>query len=267
MSHINTEDQELIYMHRDQQQNPQKHFDLSNEYPEESTLKKYIRLTVGENASLFSLFWHELLLGFCLYIPGILGILMKKILYPLCFQQISHKANIGRQVTLRCPRQIQLNEGVIIDDEVQLIATSRHPQAISIEKNSFVRSHVVINAGPPQGFVAIGQRTGIGQGTVLYGNGGLRIGNDVMISGHCFIVASSHVYEQKDKPMNQQGFTAKGISIGNNVWIGAGVTILDGVTIGNNLIVGSNSVINQSVEANSTVAGSPAKPIEKTVLL
>jgi len=233
---------------------------------DESALRRYIRITVGENASLFSLLWHEILLGFCLYIPGIIGIGIRKLLYTLCFPHFSFNSYIGRQVTLRCPRQIALKEGVIIDDEVQLIATSHHPKAISIEENSFLRSHVMINAGPPEGHVSIGKRTSIGQGTVLYGNGGLRIGDDVMIAGQCFIVASSHVYEQKDKPMNQQGFTAKGISIGNNVWIGAGVIILDGVSIGNNVIVGANSVINQSVTDDSTVAGSPAKAIRPNSL-
>lgn len=251
-------------MDNNQQKKDQKHHIMSNEYSDESALKRYIRLTVGENSSLFSLLWHELILGFCLYIPGIVGLIIRKLLYPLCFPHFKYGAYIGRQVTLRCPRQISLEEGVIIDDEVQLIATSRHPQAISINKNSFLRSHVMVNAGPPDGYVIIGQRSSIGQGTILYGNGGLQIGDDVMISGQCFIVASSHVYERKDKPMNQQGFSTKGISIGNNVWIGAGVTILDGVMIGNNVVIGANSVVNRSIEANSIVAGSPARPIKPT---
>ncbi|WP_319588539.1 acyltransferase [uncultured Desulfobulbus sp.] len=245
-----------------QQQGPQRHYDISSEYSEESAFEKYIRLTVGENASLFSLLWHELLLSFCLYLPGITGLIIRKLLYTLCFPHFNFKSYVGRQVTLRCPRQISLGEGVIIDDEVHLIATSRHPQAISIGKNSFLRSHAMVNAGPPEGHVTIGQRTSIGQNTILYGNGGLLIGNDVMIGGNCFIVASSHVYEQSDKPMNQQGFTAKGIRIGNNVWIGAGVTILDGVTIGDNVIIGANSVVNHTIKANSKVAGSPARLIQ-----
>ncbi|OGT33671.1 MAG: hypothetical protein A2W28_03085 [Gammaproteobacteria bacterium RBG_16_51_14] len=251
-------------MNTEQKPEAQKHYNISKEYSVESALRRYIRLTVGENASLFSLIWHELLLGFCLYIPGLPGLAIRNLLYTICFPHFHRKAYVGRQVTLRCPRQICLDSGVIIDDEVQLIATSRHPHAISINKDSFLRSHVMINAGSPEGFVSIGERTGIGQGTILYGNGGLRIGNDVLIAGHCFIVASSHAYEQTYMPINQQGYTAQGITIGNNVWIGAGVTILDGISIGDNVIIGANSVVNKSVEANSTVAGSPARQIKRT---
>jgi len=237
------------------------HYKLQDYQQNKSALQRYIHLTVGENAGIFSLIWHELLLGICLYIPGILGIGLRSVLYPLCFAGFDRKSYVGRSVTLRCPRQINLSPGVIIDDCVQLIATSRKPLAIRIGENSFLRSGVMINAGPPEGHVYIGRDCSIGQGSILYGNGGLTIGNDVMIAGQCFIVASSHTHEQSDIPYAKQGFTAEGIQIGDNVWIGAGVKILDGVTIGKGAIVGANAVVTRDVEPNTTVVGIPARPV------
>lgn len=52
--------------------------------------------------------------------------------------------------------------------------------------------------------------------------------------------------------------------IGNNVYISAGARILGGITIGNNVIIGANSVVIKDVPDNSIVAGVPAKII-KTV--
>ena len=119
----------------------------------------------------------------------------------------------------------------------------------------------MINAGPPDGFVHIGENSSVGQGSILYGHGGLVIGNDVMIAGQCFIVASSHNYENPDVPMKKQGYTAKGITINNNVWIGAGAKILDGVTIGEGAIIGANAVVTSSVSAKTKVGGVPAREL------
>ncbi len=166
-------------------------------------------------------------------------------------------------MVLRCPRQIQLEPKVIIDDDVQLIASSRVRFAIKIGEGSFLRSHVMLNAGSPDGYINIGKNSSIGQATIIYGNGGVVIGHDVLIAGQCFIVASSHVYSAKDKPVNEQGYSAKGIEIGNNVWIGAGVKILDGVRIGDGAIIGANSVVNKSVAPYTTVAGVPARIIRR----
>lgn len=241
-----------------------KKYNLSELYSQETSLQRYKRLTVGENSGNWSLMWHELLLGICMSFPGLPGHGLRHKLYPKFFKQFHNNTFIGRYVTLRCPLQIATDEGVTIDDFSQLIATTRHPQGISLGANSFVRSFAMINAGPPDGFVHIGKNSGIGQGTILYGNGGLTIGDNVIIAGQCFVVASSHVYDDPDTPISEQGFTAKGITIGNNVWVGAGAKILDGVTIGEGAIIGANAVVTKSVKPHSKVAGIPAREIDIT---
>lgn len=236
-------------------------YDLHEMYGSESGLQRYIRLTVGEGASMGALLWHELLLGVATGLPGLLGFGIRNLLYPLAFKGFDKKAYLGRQVTLRCPRQIHLASQVIIDEFVQLVATSRRADAIRIGPGTFVRSYVMINAGPPEGFVHIGRDSSIGQSTILYGNGGLTIGNKVMIAGQCFIVASGHNFDDPHVPMRDQGFTAKGVTIEDNVWIGAGAKVLDGVTIGRGAIIGANAVVNRSIPADARVAGVPAKEI------
>ena len=121
----------------------------------------------------------------------------------------------------------------------------------------------MLNSGPPDGYIRVGKNSGIGQSTIIYGNGGVEIGDDVMVAGQCFIVASSHKFDTDDRPIKQQGHSAQGIRIGNNVWIGAGAKILDGVTIGDNSIVAANAVVNKDVESGSIVGGIPAIPIGK----
>ena len=52
-------------------------------------------------------------------------------------------------------------------------------------------------------------------------------------------------------------------TIKNNVWIGPGARIYGNITIGNNVVIGTNSVVNKSFNDNITIAGSPAKIINK----
>ena len=55
--------------------------------------------------------------------------------------------------------------------------------------------------------------------------------------------------------------TSKGVTIGDNVWIGAGSTITDGSVIGDNSIVVANSLVNRRYKANSIIQGSPASVV------
>lgn len=243
---------------------PIRQYNLDDIYANESNLRRYIRLTVGDNASLWALFWHELVLGLCGGIPGIAGLGIRNKLYSMVFSGFSKKAYLGRNALLRCPQQINLSAGVILDDYSQLIATSNQSNAITLGINTFVRSYAMINAGPPEGFVHIGCNTRIGQGSLLYGNGGLEIGENVMIAGQCSIIASSHNHEHPDIPIMHQGISAKGITIKNNVWIGTGVRILDGVTIEEGAIIGANAVVNRDVATGEKVGGVPARPLKSS---
>lgn len=230
-------------------------------YGDETTWARYIRLTVGEGASPWRLLVHELILGLCYWVPGLVGFGLRRLLYPLAFGGFARCAFVGHHVTLRCPRQISIGAGVVLDDYAQLIATTRQASGIQIGDGTFVRSFACLNAGPPEGFIRIGRNSGIGQGTVLYGNGGLNIGDNVMIAGQCFIVASSHRAEDATRPISTQGFHARGITIEDGVWVGAGVKILDGITIGKGAIIGANAVVTRDVSAGARVGGVPAKPL------
>jgi len=51
-------------------------------------------------------------------------------------------------------------------------------------------------------------------------------------------------------------------TLGNHVVVGAGAKILGGITVGDNVKIGANSVVLKNVSANSTVIGVPARVIK-----
>jgi acetyltransferase-like isoleucine patch superfamily enzyme len=56
---------------------------------------------------------------------------------------------------------------------------------------------------------------------------------------------------------------SKAIDIGKNCFIGCNSIILKGTVLGNGCVVGAGAVVSGKFEANSVIAGNPAKVIKK----
>ena len=55
------------------------------------------------------------------------------------------------------------------------------------------------------GSINIGNNVYINPFSILYGHGGLTIGNDVLIAGHVMIIPANHLYLDKNKTIIEQG--------------------------------------------------------------
>lgn len=104
--------------------------------------------------------------------------------------------------------------------------------------------------------VKIGRNVVVMPGCLMMSAGGISIGDGTMIAANVQLISNNHdLYER-------QVITCKPVNIGKNVWIGAGATILPGVTIGDNAVVGAASVVTKDVDADTIVAGNPARVIK-----
>ena len=114
---------------------------------------------------------------------------------------------------------------------------------------------------PYGGSIQIGRDFFCGPYTLLYGHGGLRIGNKVMIAGHCVIIPANHNVDDPLKPISAQGEARRGITIEDDVWIGCGVRILDGIRIESGAVIGAGAVVLRDVPGRAVMAGVPARVI------
>lgn len=114
---------------------------------------------------------------------------------------------------------------------------------------------------PYGGSIRIGNRVNINPYSILYGHGGLEIGDDVLIAAGCILIPANHNFGSLEMPIHSQGLTCRGIVIENNVWLAARVTVLDGVRIGSGAIVAAGAVVTRDVPSNAIVAGVPARVI------
>ena len=91
----------------------------------------------------------------------------------------------------------------------------------------------------------------------------LTIGDNCSFGNNVTIWSSNHCFESKIQLIIEQGYTAKKIEIGNDVWIGCNVTILPGAIIEDGCVVAAGSVVLDRFTAYSMVGGVSAKFLKK----
>ncbi|HJT42743.1 MAG TPA: acyltransferase [Rhizomicrobium sp.] len=116
---------------------------------------------------------------------------------------------------------------------------------------------------PFGGFIRLGYRCGVNPYCVLYGHGGLTIGDHVRIAAHCVLVPANHGMALDGGLIAEQPMSLKGIRIGNDVWLGAGVKVLDGAVIGDGCVVAAGAVVRGTLEPYGIYAGVPAKLVRR----
>lgn len=96
---------------------------------------------------------------------------------------------------------------------------------------------------------------------VVVDDGEVHIGNYVMCAPNVTISTTGHpVYGEYRRDGTQFSLA---IHIGNDVWLGANCVILPGVTIGNNVVIGAGSVVTHDIPDNVVAVGSPCRVIRE----
>lgn len=114
--------------------------------------------------------------------------------------------------------------------------------------------------------VVIGDDVAMAPFVHIWGQGGIRIGNRVMIGSHCAISTLTHDYRERNM---KNTLLSTEILIEDDVWIGGHCVIMRGITVGKGAVVGGGSVVTKNVEPYAIVIGAPAKllryrPVEET---
>ncbi len=101
----------------------------------------------------------------------------------------------------------------------------------------------------------------VGPYSVIYGHGGVTIGDHTLVSMHCRILSSNHTVPSAGVNIRDQPDILRPTTIGRDVWLGAGVTVLGGVNIGDGCVVGAGAVVAHDLPANTIAIGVPARVV------
>ncbi len=102
----------------------------------------------------------------------------------------------------------------------------------------------------------------IGKSLSLYHGQALVVNKNTVIGSGCTLRNSTTIGH---KQLADGTFTACP-RIGSNVDIGANVCIIGGITIGDNVVIGAGSVVVKDVPSDCMVVGNPARVLEKKQL-
>ena len=99
---------------------------------------------------------------------------------------------------------------------------------LNISSNVFMNNYCSINCLEN---IEIGENTLFGEGVKIY----------------------DHNHQYSSEKIEHQEINTAPIKIGKNCWLGSNVIILKGVTIGDNVILGAGCVVHKDIPANSIV--------------
>lgn len=181
----------------------------------------------------------------------------------LCFglKKKSGKLMIGKHVQIRCKHMLSVGYCVSIQDQAVINALSKTGvflgDNVSIGQRSMIKTSGSLRT-VGSGFF-MGNDSSMGNDCFVGSAGGVRIGNYVAIGQNVRFHSENHEFHERNKKICEQGVTNKGISVGDDCWIGAGAVILDGVNIGNGCVIGANTLVNRDIPDYSIAVGNPVR--------
>lgn len=207
--------------------------------------------------------WEQLILSLFGWVPTVVGIGLRALAYR-SIMGLEGIVAIERGVRIRFADQVRLARGVYLDEGVYLHAC---PGGIEIGENTLVMHHAELHVynfrDLPHAGIRIGCDSLIGEFNVLRGQGGIIVGDRVYTSPLVQMAAVDHVFADPNRPFVEQGITARGIVVEDDVWIGAGAIITDGVRIGCGAVVAAGAVVTRDVPPHTVVAGVPARVVKE----
>ena len=223
-----------------------------------SARQKYAKLVVGR-MGLGALVAYELVMLASQWVPGALGLALRKVLYPKLLGACGRNVVFGQNVVLRHPHKIRIADNVVVDDNCLLDAKGDTNSGIRIGSGVFIGRNTILSC--KNGDIDLADGVNIGFNCEVFSASRVAIGAGTLLAAYTYVIGGDHDFSDPSKSILEQGRKSDGVSIGSGAWIGAGAKVLDGVTVGDTAIVGAGAVVTRDVPAQSVVVGIPAKVV------
>jgi acetyltransferase-like isoleucine patch superfamily enzyme len=221
-----------------------------------SPLRKYQDLVVGRRG-LGRLLVYEAVILLSAWVPGALGLVLRRLLYPLLLGSVGKGVVFGQGVVLRHPHKIRLGDGVTVDDLVVLDAKGTTNRGIDVGRFVFLGRGTILSC--KDGDITLGDHGNFGFHCEVFSGSSVTVGRHGLFAAQSYLVGGGHEFERPGLAVIEQPRTSRGIVLGDNVWLGTGARVLDGVRIGSDVVVGANAVVNADLPDGAVAAGVPAR--------
>lgn len=171
----------------------------------------------------------------------------------------------------RVRRHCMLGVGSVVYDPERIVSVSGDRQRIRIGANTHIRGEIL---ALPGGDVRIGDYCYLGEGSRVWSQSSVSIGDRVLIAHNVTILDSlTHPIDPRERHHHfatiisrghPQGadLGARAVVVDDDAWIACHSVVLRGVHIGAQAIVGAGSVVTRDVPPRTLVAGNPARVVK-----
>lgn len=217
---------------------------------------KYRALIVGR-PGVIALLKYELVVMLAQWMPGALGLVLRKAMYPWLLGACGRNVVFGQGVGLRHPHKIHIGDNVVIDDHCLLDAKGDANDGIRVGNGVFVGRNTILSC--KNGDITLAEGVNIGFNCEIFSAGTVSVGTHTLLAAYSYLIGGDHDFSDPSLAVSAQPRKADGIAVGAGVWIGAGAKVLDGVTIGDRAIIGAGAVVRGPVPAGAKAVGVPAR--------
>ena len=218
--------------------------------------EKYAALVVGR-AGWGALIHHEVVTLCSQHVPGALGLVLRKTLYPTLLGSCGRNVVFGQNVVLRHPHKIHIGDNVVIDDNCLVDAKGETNTGIAIGSGVFIGRNTILSC--KNGDIHVEDGANIGFNCELFSASRVRIGRNTLLAAYCYVIGGDHDFSDPAVAVLDQGRRSAGVDVGEGAWLGAGAKVLDGVIIGSRAVIGAGAVVRESVPDGAIAVGIPAR--------
>jgi acetyltransferase-like isoleucine patch superfamily enzyme len=209
----------------------------------------------------------SLILFFIVFLPGDLGIVLRRLYYKRKFKSCGNNLIVETGVFVDNPHLVSVGDNVVID-KYCIISSG-------IDLTGIINRKDNLDFFYSEGEIVIGNDVHLVHNCIVMGYGGVKISDKCTLSAGCKIYSMTNLaYDPEDRfkkvsimPYSQAFFLVSPVVLKENVWLGLHSTVMPGVTIGQDSFSVVNSVIVRSAEENSYLSGNPATSIRNRFLV
>lgn len=176
--------------------------------------------------------------------------------------EVDPTARVGRHVQVQCDRgsrnRFIVGPRAIIRDDILI---QLHGGTIEMGVRAEIREACKLNVA---GRLILEDSAGFSWGCTVHCNESIVMREMAACSEYVTIVDSRH-FHTRDGRWFYDNVESKPVEIGRNVWIAAKSTVMMGSRIGDNCLVAANSVVAGQIDADTVVAGAPARPVRSSL--
>jgi acetyltransferase-like isoleucine patch superfamily enzyme len=225
-----------------------------------SALRKYQDLVVGSRG-LGRLLLYELVVTLTSWVPGALGLVLRRLAYPRVLGSCGRNVTFGQGVVLRHPAKVHVGDDVVVDDLVVLDAKGTANRGIRIGRGVFLGRGTILSC--KDGDIELGDDVNIGFHSEVFSGSSVTVGRYGLFAAYTYLVGGGHEFDRADRPVIEQERRSRGIALDENVWLGTGAKVLDGVRIGRDVVVGAGAVVTEDLPDGVVAVGVPARVVRR----